>query len=178
MAPRPAPRGGHGAGGGSAQSARASGPDEPVILGERASAQPLPQRHARRGPRGPREGQAGEPTSREPPFKFRQARAPRCSCGCGSAVGGSARTARRSAGQEAEHRQRPMRTDGLPHACGVRLSGCGPASAVCCTPVVGRMRRTLLGWWQVGAEAACDGCCLGGGRLGQRQHNSLGMLFE
>jgi hypothetical protein len=68
---------------------------------------------------------------------------------------------------EAEHRQRPMRTDGLPHACGVFLSGCGPASAVCCTPVVARM---LLERWQVGAKAECGGRCLGGGRLGQRLH--------
>jgi hypothetical protein len=58
------------------------------------------------------------------------------------------------AAQEAEHRQRPTRTDGLPHACGARLSGCGPASAVCCTPL-----------WP-----GCGGRCLGGGRLGQRLH--------
>jgi hypothetical protein len=96
------------------------------------------------------------------------------------------------AAQEAEHRQRPMPTDGLPHACGGRLSGCGPASAVCCTLVVARM---LLGRWQVGAKAECGGRCLGGGRLGaeaacgkaalgccrwgQRQHKSIGMpLFD
>ncbi len=77
------------------------------------------------------------------------------------------------AAQEAEHRQRPMRTDGLPHACG-GLSRCGPASAVCCTPVVARM---LLGRWQVGAKAECGGRCLGGGRWGQRQHKSIGMLL-
>jgi hypothetical protein len=88
--------------------------------------------------------------------------------------------------QEAEHRQRPMRTD-LPHACGGRLSGCGPA---CCVLHAGfgrdaawvvagwgkgRMRRTLLGRWQVGAEAARGKAALGGCRWGQRQHKSIGM---
>jgi hypothetical protein len=69
------------------------------------------------------------------------------------------------AAQEAEHRQRPMRTDGLPHACRARLwpclccmlhAGCGPDAAWAVAGWgKGRMRRTLLGQWQVGAEAAC-----------------------
>ncbi len=43
----------------------------------------------------------------------------------------------------------------------------------------GQPRRMLLGRWQIGAEAAFGGCCVGGGRLVQRQHKSIGMqLFD
>jgi hypothetical protein len=107
LAPRPAPRGSHWAWGGSA-SARASGPDEPVILGERAARRRSRCRSGRRTPRAARTSRgtgwrAGSKrrlqADRAPPFKLRQARAPRCSCGCCSAAGGSVRTARRSEGQ-------------------------------------------------------------------------------
>ncbi len=40
----------------------------------------------------------------------------------------------------------------------------------------GCMRWMLRGRWLVGAGNARGGWCLGGGRLGQREHNSIGSL--
>ncbi len=98
------------------------------------------------------------PRSRESPFKLR-ARAEmqlqlRLSgwriCAHCETISGPRRRRWRPRRPSTDNDQR--RTGGLPHACGGRLSGCGPASAVCCTLVVA---PTLLGRWQVGAEAAC-----------------------
>jgi hypothetical protein len=165
-----------GAWGASAQSARASGPDEPVILGERASAQPLPQRHARRGPRGLREGQAGElqraaalsnfvkPVRRDAAAAAAQRLADL------RALRDDQRAKEAEvAAQEAEHQHWwPTRRDGpsasmrgqaqwmWPCLCCMLHAGCGPDAAWAVAGWgKGRMRRTLLGRWQVGAEAAC-----------------------
>jgi hypothetical protein len=163
-----------GAWGGSAQSARASGPDEPVILGKRASAQPLPQCHARRGPRGPREGQAGELQGAASPLSNFVKPVRRDAAATAAQRLADLRALRDDqrakeaevADQEAEHRQRPMRTDGLrmrgqaqwmwPCLCCMLHAGCGPDAVWAVAGWgKGRMRRTLLGRWQVGAEAAC-----------------------
>jgi hypothetical protein len=113
-------------------------------------------------PRSPRAARTARgtgwraPTSREP--KLRQVRAPRCICGCGSAVGGSARTARRSAGQ------------------GGGGGGPGGRAPTLVANAQGRAFRKHAGAGSVdvalpllyAARRLWPGCCLGGGRLGQR----------
>jgi hypothetical protein len=164
--------------GASAQSARASGPDEPVILGEcaprvgaaaAAAGALLAAGHADRE----RGRLALQASSKLTEFKHRQARAPRCSCGCGSAAGGSALTAA-VVFNSAVVFSRPRRRRGRPRSeaqpGGQRagtglLQACGAGAMDVALPLLYAARlslnatvvaRMLLGRWQVGAEA--DGC--------------------
>jgi hypothetical protein len=157
---------------------------------------------ARRGPRGPREGQAGELQRATSPLSNFVKPVRRDAAAAAAQRLADLRAQRDDqrakeaevAAHEAEHRPRPMRADGLPHACGGRLSGCGPA---CCmlhagcgpdaawavaswgkgrggglsvdrlpplTHVLGRLL------FYSGAKAECGGRCLGCGSLGQRLH--------
>ncbi len=143
----------------------------------RASGRPL-------GPGGPPPSPRGPPAltsesaelQREPPTKLRQARAPRCSCGCGSAVGGSARTARRSAGQGGGPGGRAPTTNDARTAFRMHA---GMASVDVALPLLYAARRlwpgSCLGGGRLGQRPNAADAALGGGRWGQRQHESIGM---
>jgi hypothetical protein len=71
--------------------------------------------------------------------------------------------------KEAEHQLVASVQGACGEHAGSMLSsvGCGPDRVVA---------RILLGRWQVGAEAECCGCCLGGGRLGGAEAGVMGRM--
>ncbi len=170
-----------GAWGASAQSARASGPDEPFILGVCAQHVGAAAAAADATLAAGRADHERDRLARAAPFKLRQARAPRRSCGCGSAVGDlralrddqrvkDAEVAAKEAHQVANAQGRAFCKHAgagavdvaLPLLYAARLpAGCGPDTARAVAGWGRGRMQTLLGRWQVGADAECCGCCFG-----------------
>jgi hypothetical protein len=151
---------------GSAQSARASGPEEPVILDEpapRGERAPLP----RRTPRPPRAARGTgwrcrqAPSCQSAPFQTLPSPCPETRlrlrlsgwriCALCETVSGPRR-----------RRWRPRRPSTKVPLC-VVVPGLASEEAAA-------EFRWMLGRLLVGAEAECGRCCFGGGRLEQRLH--------
>jgi hypothetical protein len=182
LAPRPAPRRGHWGLGG-LRPVRL-GPDEPVILGERAprvgaaAAAADATLAASRSDRG-RDRlalQASLKLTERPRSNFFKP-VPRDAAAATAQRLADLRALRDDqrakeaevAAKEAEHQHWwPTRRDG--HAGAGSMDVALPLLYAAQLPA-----GTLLGQWQVGAKAECGGRCLGGGSLGQRQHKSIGL---
>jgi hypothetical protein len=172
LEPRPPPRGGHWGLGG--QSAEASRPMSWLSLASarRASASPLPQRT----PRSPRAARTGRGTG----WRSKLTERPLSNFGSRLRLSGSRICAHcETVSGPRRRRWRPMRRSAFRmHAGAGSVDVRGPASVVCCTPVVDhmllgggrlgqRLNPTDADWAvAVGAEAECCGCCFGQWQVG------------